>query len=150
VIAQLQRARTLFARADLDAARAAFVARKPQAFHALAAAQLDPEGETIAHRYLESFYAHIEPDEAFYGPVVRAPQTRVYATAAGGPACGARSTVPVGTPVSSPLQRAGDRVQVMLLDALWYWAPPTSCEAIRRGPVWIDASAIGTDFPLAR
>ena len=147
VMAQLQRARTLFSRRELDEARAAFVARKPQAFHALAAADLDPEGETIARRYLESFYAHIESDEAFYVPVVRAPHTRVYAAADGSPACGARSTVPIGTPVSSPRQRAGARVQVMLLDALWHWTPPASCDAIRRGPVWIDAGAIGTDFP---
>jgi hypothetical protein len=147
VIAQLQRARTLFTRDELDQVRAAFVARKPQAFQALAASELDPEGETIARRYLDSFYAQVESDDAFYLPVVRAPHTRVYASAAGGPACGARSTVPVGTPVSRPLQRSGSRVQVMLLDALWQWAPPTSCAAIRRGPVWIDASAIGTDFP---
>jgi hypothetical protein len=40
VIAQLQRARALFARKDLDETRAAFVARKPQALQALAAAEM--------------------------------------------------------------------------------------------------------------
>jgi hypothetical protein len=147
VIAQLQRARTLFTRGDLNEGRKAFIARKPQAMQALAAADLDPEGATIARRYVEGFYTHIESDERFYGPVVRTPHTRVYAAADGAAACGNRSVVPVGTPVSSPLRRAGNRVQVMLLDVLWHWTPPASCDAIRRGPVWIDADAIGTDFP---
>src|SRR4029077_4300336 len=44
VIAQLQRARTLFPRAELDAARKQFISRKPQALQALAAAELDSEG----------------------------------------------------------------------------------------------------------
>jgi hypothetical protein len=35
----------------------------------------------------------------------------------------------------------------MLLDVLWHWTGPASCVAIRRGPVWIDEAAIGTDFP---
>ena len=147
MIAQLQRARTLFARKDLEEARAAFVARKPQAFQALAAAQLDREGEAVAKRYLDSFYAEIESDENFYRPVVRAPKTQAYAAADGKPACGTHSTVPVGTPVSSPLQRTGERVQVTLLDALWHWTGAAGCEAVRRGPVWIDASAIGANFP---
>jgi hypothetical protein len=147
VIAQLQRARTLFTRRDLDGARQAFIARKPQAMQSLAAADLDPEGETIAKRYLDGFYTQIESDDEFYGPVVRTAQTKVYAAADGAVVCGNRSVVPVGTPVSSTLQRIGDRVQVMVLDVLWYWTSPDPCEAIRRGPVWIDAGAIGTDFP---
>jgi hypothetical protein len=147
VIAQLQRARTLFTRRDLDEARKAFIARKSQAMQALAAANLDPEGETIAKRYLESFYTQIESDEQFYRPVVRSAQIKVYAAADGATVCGNRSVVPVGTPVSRPLQRAGNRVQVMVLDVLWHWTSPEPCDAIRRGPVWIDAGAIGTDFP---
>jgi hypothetical protein len=147
VIAQLQRARALFARRDLDQARAAFVARKPQAFQALTAADLDPDGAAVATRYLESFYAQIESDDNFYRPVVRTPKTQAYTAADGAPACGSRSTVPIGTPVSPPLQRSGERVQVMLLDAFWHWTGTAGCQAIRRGPVWIDASAIGTDFP---
>jgi hypothetical protein len=147
VTAQLQRARALFTRRDLDEARAAFVARKPQALHALAAAELDPEGEAVARRYLDSFYAQIERDDEFYRPVVRMPHAQAYATADGGAVCGTRSVVPVGTPVSDPLQRAGERVQVMLLDAFWHWTATATCEAIRRGPVWIDANAIGADFP---
>jgi hypothetical protein len=147
VIAQLQRARALFARKDLDEARAAFVAKKPQAFQALASAELDPEGAAVAKRYLDAFYAQIESDENFYRPVVRTPKTQAYAAADGKPACGDRSVIPAGTRVSSPLQRTGERVQVMLLDALWHWTGATGCDAIRRGPVWIDANAIGTDFP---
>ena len=147
VIAQLQRARTLFPRAELDAARKQFIARKPQAFEALKAAELDAEGAAIARRYLEAFFAQIERDELFYRRVVRAPQTEVHAAANGQPACGSRSVIPVGTPVSAPLQTSGDRVQVMLLDSLWHWTGAGGCEAIRCGPVWIDAAAIGTDFP---
>ena len=111
VIAQLQRARTLFSRRDLDDARAAFVGRKAQAFDALAGAELDPEGEAIARRYLESFYAQIESDANFYRPVVGTSDTHAYASPDGAPACGTRSVIPVGTPVGSPLHRAGERVR---------------------------------------
>jgi hypothetical protein len=37
-------------------------------------------------------------------------------------------------------------VQVILLDALWRWAPPTPCKGIH-GQVWIDAAAISREFP---
>lgn len=147
VVAQLQRARTLFPRRDLDEVRKALVARKSKAFEAIVSADLDPEGAAVAKQYLDAFFAQIESDEEFYRPVVRAPQTRVYAAADGQPVCPARSVVPVGTPVSAPLQRAGERVQVVLLDALWHWTGTEGCDAIRRGPVWIDASAISVDFP---
>src|ERR1700759_4541856 len=52
VIAQLQRARSLFTRRDLDGARSAFTARKQKAFEALAAAGLDAQGEALAREYL--------------------------------------------------------------------------------------------------
>jgi hypothetical protein len=35
----------------------------------------------------------------------------------------------------------------MVLDALWNWAPPVKCPAVRQGPVWIEAAAISKDFP---
>ena len=35
----------------------------------------------------------------------------------------------------------------MLLDVQWHWAGDDGCAAIRRGPVWVDANAISTDFP---
>jgi hypothetical protein len=38
-------------------------------------------------------------------------------------------------------------VQVALMDALWRWAPPNRCDAIHSGPVWIEKSAIGTEYP---
>ena len=48
----------------------------------------------------------------------------------------------MGTPVSDPLQKNGTQIQVMVLDALWHWAPPAKCGAIREGPVWIEAAAM--------
>lgn len=53
--------------------------------------------------------------------------------------------VPAGTPVSAPLETAGDRSRVVLLDALWHWAE--KCEAVRINPVWIASAAISTDYP---
>jgi hypothetical protein len=147
VIAQLQRTRSLFTRSELDAARAEFIARKQKVYQVLDAATLDPEGREIARRYLDSFYAQIEADDIFYGPVVVGRNARAYAAADGGPVCGNLSVVPVGTPVSDPVQTAGGRVQVTLLDALWRWGPPVKCAAVRTGPVWIDAGAIGRDYP---
>jgi hypothetical protein len=147
VIAQLQRTRSLFTRSDLDAARAEFVARKQKVYQLLDASTLDPEGREIARRYLDSFYAQIEADDIFYGPVVVGRNARAYAAADGGPVCGNLSVVPVGTPVSDPVQTAGGRVQVTLLDALWQWGPPVKCGAVRSGSVWIDAAAIGRDYP---
>ena len=148
VVAQLQRTRSLFTRRELDDARAAFVARKPQAFESIQAAGIDGPGEAIARQYLNAFYKQIESDQLFYRPVVRTPQAQAFATSDGQPACGRRSVIPVGTPVSEPLQRTGDRVQVLLLDALWQWSGEGGCDAIRRGPVWVDANAIGADFPV--
>jgi hypothetical protein len=147
VIAQLQRTRSLFTRSELDSARTDFIGRKQQVYQVLDAATLDADGREIARRYLYSFYAQIESDDIFYGPVVVARNARAYAAADGGPVCGNLSVVPVGTPVSDPMQTAGGRVQVTLLDALWHWAPPAKCGAVRNGPVWLDASAIGRDFP---
>jgi hypothetical protein len=146
VIAQLQRARTLFTRRELEAARAAFIAHKPAAYQTLDTAALDPEGREIARRYLDSFYREIESDDRFYRPVVMA-KTDAYATADGQALCGTAAVVPPGTPVSAPMQTTGARAQVMLLDVLWQWASSPRCEAVRRGPVWIDAGAIGRDFP---
>jgi hypothetical protein len=147
VMAQVQRTRTLFARRDLDAARAEFIARKDDAYRALATARLDPAGETTARRYLDSFYRAIQSDPAFYGPVVVVENVKANASPEGAPMCGNLNTIPPGTPVSEPLQRAGTLVQVMVLDALWHWGPPVKCDEIRRNPVWIDATAISREFP---
>jgi hypothetical protein len=145
VLAQVQRMRTLFSRADLDAARAAFLARKGAAFQTLEAAALDPEGRRTARSYLEAFFNAIESDAAFYRPVVTSPDARAFADSGRQPLCAAAS-IPPGTPVSDPIRADGSLVQVILLDALWRWAPPTPCKGIH-GQVWIDAAAISREFP---
>jgi hypothetical protein len=148
VIAQVQRVRALFTRSELDAARREFVARKDDVYRVVESPSLDPDGRTIARRYLDSFYEAIESDDAFYRPVVVAPTIEAYASADGDPICGILSTVPQGTPVGEPLQTVGQRVQVIVLDAHWHWAPPAKCDPVHRGPVWIDASAISREFPV--
>ena len=90
----------------------------------------------------------IETDDAFYRPVVVAPNTRLFANESRQSACGAANTLPVGTPVSEPLQKNGTLVQVWVLDALWRWAAaPGKCAAVHQGPMWIEAAAIGRDYP---
>jgi hypothetical protein len=147
VLAQVQRTRTLFSRADLDAARADFVKRKPAAYQALASAKIDPAGERVAKEYLDAFYAAIGSDDAFYRPVVATPGASLYSNEERTVVCSSRGPIPVGTPVSEPLQTKGTAIQVHVLDALWHWAPPVKCAAVHEGPVWIDADAVSRDFP---
>jgi hypothetical protein len=146
VLAQVQRARALFPRSQLDAARAEFVKRKGAAYQTLAGGPLDPDGKTIAKSYLDAFYGAIESDDAFYRPVVAASGSKLYANESRAVACAATSTIPAGTPVSEPLQTRDGLVQVNVLDALWQWTPPVKCPAVR-GPVWVEAEAISKDFP---
>jgi hypothetical protein len=147
VLAQVQRARSLFKRDELNAARAEFVKRKADAYQVLEAATLDPAGKQTAKRYLDSFYTAIEPDDAFYRPVVATAGTKMYSNPNGAAVCTSGGAIPVGTPVSEPIQTNGAFVQVMALDAQWHWAPPATCAAVHEGPVWIDAAAISKDFP---
>jgi hypothetical protein len=147
VLAQLQRARSLFTRGELDAARAEFTKRKADAYQTLDAAVLDPAGKQNAKRYLDSFYQAIESDAAFYRPVVTASRAKIYASPNGAAVCTSAGTIPVGTPVSEPLETSGAFIQVHVLDALWRWAPPVQCPAVHTGPVWIDAAAVSKDFP---
>jgi hypothetical protein len=147
VLAQVQRARSLFTRDELNAARAEFVKRKADAYQVLEAATLDPAGKQTAKRYLDSFYTAIEPDDAFYRPVVATAGTKMYSNPNGAAVCTSGGAIPVGTPVSEPIQTNGAFVQVMVLDAQWHWAPPATCAAVHEGPVWIDAAAISKDFP---
>jgi hypothetical protein len=148
VASQVQHTRSLFPRALLDATRRRFLGHKAAALQALASADLDPAGKEIAEAYITSFFAAIGTDPAFYAPVVTRTGTTVYSDSAGTqPACGRSSDTPVGTPVSAPLKSDGRLVQVALLDALWRWAPPNRCGAVHSGPVWIEKSAIGTDYP---
>jgi hypothetical protein len=147
VLAQLQRARTLFSRAQLDATRQRFLQQKANAYRAIQTAAMDAAGRDLMARYLDAFFAIIASDSEFYRPVVTAADTPVFTDAAGtASACSARPHVPIGTPVSEPLQKEGRMVQVRLLDALWHWAPPVKCPAVHEA-VWIDASAIGANLP---
>jgi hypothetical protein len=147
VLAQVQRTRSLFSRAELDAARAEFVKRKGDAYRTLEQSGLDAGGRKIAQQYVDAFYRAIDSDDAFYRPVVVAPNTRLFVNENRQAACGTAGTVPVGTPVSEPLQKSGTLVQVWLLDALWRWAAPVKCAAVHQHPMWIEAAAIGRDYP---
>jgi hypothetical protein len=148
VLAQLQRARSLFTRAQLDATRAEFVRHKEEAYAVLGEAQLDDAGRRLAAAHLDAFYAVIESDERFYLPVVVADNTRIYLDARQKRhACG-KTVVPRGTPVSAPLETRGSMWAVVILDALWQWAPPQEeCAAVLSGSVWVPASAISTNYP---
>jgi hypothetical protein len=147
VTAQVQRARSLFPRVELDAARDRLRARRAAAFDALTDAVIDPAGREIARNYLTAFFDAIDHDEAFYRPVVVKSGATAYIDGGGRkPACGTRSVVPVGTPVSDPLATNGSLVRVRLLDALWRWAPPSGCDAVHH-PIWIDSRAIDTNYP---
>jgi hypothetical protein len=146
-LAQIQRTRTLFSRVELDAERHAFLARKTALYATVEQADVDPHGRELARAYLDAFFAAIGSDEAFYRAVVTQPRVQVYADAArSAEACGDGDQMRVGTPVNV-LQRSGSMSQVVVLDALWRWAPPRQCETVQRQPVWIASDAISTDFP---
>ena len=147
VLAQLQRARTLFTRAELDATRRRFLQQKANAYRAVESATIDAAGRQQMMRYLDSFFAAIASDAEFYRAAVVAADTTAYADAGGASvACAARPHVPIGTPVSDPLNKDGRLVQVRVLDALWHWAPPVKCP-VTRDAVWIESAAIGVSFP---
>ena len=115
---------------------------------ALAAATVDAAGKQLAQQYLDRFFEAIGSDEAFYRPVIAANDTLPCADPSHSNAvCTAQGAVPIGTPVSDPLQTNGQMVQVTLLDVTWHWAPPAKCPAVHQGAVWIDSSAVSRDFP---
>ncbi len=146
VIAQVQRARSLFPRAELDALRRGFVERKPAAYRAVDTADVDPAGRDLARAHLDAFYRAIS-DEGFYVPVVAHADVQLYKDAGRKvEACGPRDTIRAGTPVK-PLQRSGSMSQVILLDAMWRWGPKNSCQATLDGPVWVESAAITSQFP---
>jgi len=150
VLGQVQRTRTLFARTDLDAARAHFVEKKSDAYRTLSAATLDDAGREIAKHYLDAFFESIASDDAFYRPVVVAPNTTAYADSGRTkPVCPSRSAVPIGTAVSNAPESDGQMMKVALLDVTWYWGPPVKCPAVHQSPVWIDSSAVSRDYPTA-
>ena len=148
VLAQLQRTRSLFSRADLDVVRRAFVRNKTAAYQALEDSDIDAYGRTSAEAYLDSFFNAIEADAAFYLPVVTRPNTLLYLDdAKAQEACAPGDPIPVGTPVSAPSEIKRNMVRVAVLDALWHWTGNLRCDAVRTGPVWIDADALSTNYP---
>jgi hypothetical protein len=148
VVSQLQRTRTLFERAELDAARVRFAARKAAAYDAVESADVDAEGIRHIRSYLDPFFAAMESDAEFYLPVVARPGTRLWADAAATrEACPSSGDAPIGTPVGPPLTRDGSAMQAIVLDALWHWTGRRKCNALLNGPVWLDAAAVSRDFP---
>ena len=149
VIAQLQRTRSLFSRSRLDATRQRFAGKRDAVYRALDDAPLDEEGRRQILEYLDAFYREIGTDAHFYRPVVTRPDSRLRAESdpSAAPVCTSRGPIPIGTPVSEPLERRGTMIRVVVLDALWHWAPPARCPLVQSGAPWIEAEAIGRDYP---
>jgi hypothetical protein len=148
VLAQLQRTRSLFGRERLDQTREEFLRHRDAAYRVIREIGADAGGQALATAHLDAFFAIIGSDQQFYRPVVVGKNVTAFLDSAGTqPACGDRSMIPVGTPVSAPTARRGDFVQVRLLDALWQWLPPRACDPIHAEPIWVAESAIDTDFP---
>ena len=146
VISQVQRTRSLYSRADLDALRRDFAGRKAAVYAALDKADVDSRGREIARAHVDAFFAAIA-DEAFYRPVVASKDVQLYVDAAGTKeACGPKDIVAVGTPVNV-LQQSGSMSQVVVLDALWRWGPKNQCAAVEKGAVWIRSDAISSNYP---
>ena len=148
VLSQVQRTRTLYARAELDALRRSFTDRKSAIYAVLEqAADVDAKGREIARHYLDSFFTAITADEAFYRPVVARDEVRVYTDAARTKeACKPGDLVRPGTPVNE-LQRSGPMSQVVILDAQWRWTADERCETVQTSPVWLQSDAITRGFP---
>ena len=147
VIAQVQRTRTLFDRPLLDRMRQDFIARRDAIVRAIDGAPVDPRGAALARAYVDAFYRAIVDDRDFYRPVIARDGVRIFKDATSNQeACGSGDTAPPGTPLKE-LRRENGRAEVMLLDALWRWAPPHECVPVHLVPVWIDASSISEDFP---
>jgi hypothetical protein len=147
VQSQLQRTRRLFSREQLDRTRTELVRRKAAAYEAVAESPLDEGWQSAIKTYMDAFFNVIEDDQRFYLPVVVSDNAQFYLDAAGTkPACGG-DKVPVGTPVSDPLEAQQGRMRVIVLDAQWFWTPPRACDVIRSDSVWIDSKAVSKDFP---
>jgi hypothetical protein len=147
VLSQVQRTRSLFPRAELDAARRSFTDRKAALYDVVDKADVDPKGRELARSYLDSFFKAIGDDEAFYRPVVARNDVRVYVDAERTrEACRPGDLVHAGTPVNE-LQKSGTMSQVVILDAWWRWTADLRCETVQTSPVWIESSAITKEFP---
>lgn len=147
VLSQVQRTRSLFTRAELDALRRHFIERKAPIYAALDQAEVDPKGREIARSYVDNFFKAITGDESFYRPVVAKSDVRVFLDAAGTrEACKPNEFVSPGTPVNE-LQRSGSMSQVVILDARWRWTSEQRCQSVQSGPVWVQSDAITKDYP---
>ena len=147
VLSQVQRTRSLFPRAQLDAERKHFVDRKPAVLAAIDAAPADERGRALARAYVNAFYAAIASDDDYYRPIVARGDVQVFLDAEGTKeACGPRDVMRSGTPVNE-LRRSGSMSQVVMLDAMWRWASRNECHAVQDGPVWIPSAAIVRNFP---
>ena len=147
VLSQVQRTRSLFPRAQLDAERRHFIERRAAVYDALKSSTVDETGREIARGYLDAFYAAITEDDAYYRPIVVRDNVQVFLDAAGTKeACGPKDVMRPGTPVNE-ISREGTMSQVVILDAMWRWASRNECNAVQDGPVWIRADAIVRNFP---
>ena len=147
VLSQVQRTRSIFARAQLDSERRHFVQHKDAIYRALQGAKVDDRGRQIARSYLDSFFNAIGDETAFYRPVVSRTDVRVYLDPAGTKeACTPGDVMRPGTPVNE-LQKSGSMSQVVILDANWRWASKNECNGVQDGPVWITTDAITRDYP---
>lgn len=147
VLSQVQRTRSLFSRAQLDAERKHFVARRSAVYAALAAATVDDKGRAVGRAYLDAFYAAITDDAQYYRPIVTRDDVQVFLDPQGTrEACGPKDVMRPGTPVNE-VKREGSMSQVVILDAMWRWASRSECNAVQDGAVWIPSSAIVRDYP---
>jgi hypothetical protein len=147
VLSQVQRTRSLFPRAVLDAERRYFAERKSSAYEALQKAPVDEQGRAVARAYLDSFYKAIADDAEYYRPIVARADVQVFVDAERTTeACGPKDVMRPGTPVNE-IQRSGTMSQVIILDAMWRWASKNECNAVQDGPVWIPTDAITRDYP---
>ena len=147
VLSQVQRTRSLFTRAQLDAERRHFVEKKAAMYAVVQRAPVDQAGREIARQYVDAFYKAIENDAEFYRPIVARTDVQVFLDAAGTKeACGPKDVMRAGTPVNE-VQKSGTMSQVVILDAMWRWASKAECNAVQDGPVWIRSDAITRDYP---
>ena len=147
VLSQVQRTRSLFPRAQLDAERRHFLERRTAVYDTLKSAPVEEKGRALARAYLDAFYAAIADDEQYYRPIVTRNDVQVFLDAAGTrEACGPKDVMRPGTPVNE-IGREGPRSQVVILDAMWRWASRNECNAVQDGPVWIASDAIVRNFP---
>jgi hypothetical protein len=140
----VQRTRSVFPRDLLDETRAALLGRRAAAYHALSESPMDETGREAARSYLDAFFAAIETDASFYRPVLVV-RTPVWTDQTASRLACELEAAP-GTPVSAPLDTAGDKSRVVVLDALWQWAE--KCEAVRLNPVWVPTAAISENYPI--